>query len=234
MINVQYQLSDLAKALLKLLPTLNDKDWNKKTLLKNQTVYSLSAELLQFYIGQLTAAADNTLLCLAAADTTTDLSLIKKRTELLLNLLKIKASVGVSEKVYAQAWLAQQYIYQSLNNQELLQPNFYYPFLTKVMKALVKHYQSVDAADGTAIKIEIVGASGGSWTIKKTATSWKLIASAVQENSIVYIDQQIAWLLFTGALHVNEIGQFYQIIGDQLLGRHFLTFRTDLAFAYHC
>jgi hypothetical protein len=41
----------------------------------------------------------------------------------------------------------------------------------------------------------------------------------------VYIDQNIAWILFSGGIDIYEAAQYWQVIGNQELGRHVLSLR---------
>jgi hypothetical protein len=103
---------------------------------------------------------------------------------------------------------------------------FYFPFLNAVMQNLANHYLNMYAEIGTTLLVEIVGQAGGKWIIQKQQIGWKNIESQYDgADATIYLDQQLAWLLFDGALNLNEIGQYYQIIGNKRLGNHFLNFR---------
>lgn len=226
MINVQYPFLDLTKALLSLIKNLKPADCDKKTLLKDYKITKLVKYLLALHINNLAQSADAFTLSLDETDTSLDLTFIAENINKLEKVLKNKGDVDIDKTKYSQAWLIQQYIRQALNNQDLIKKEFYFPFLDTLMLRLTTHYQHIKAEDGTAIKIEIVGEAGGVWVIEKTKIGWQKSSTNKIADITVYLDQQIAWLLLSNALYVNEIGQFYQIIGDKSLGSHFLKMRT--------
>lgn len=131
---------------------------------------------------------------------------------------------------YTERWLHQQQIRQAINNQELLDAKFYFPYLKTAMQALPYTYLKVKAPIGTIVKVEIVGDAGGSWAIMKEKNFWNFIDSEVEEpNALIYIDQQIAWLLFSKGISPMDAGQYYQLHGDTELASHALKMISVMA-----
>lgn len=223
MINVQYPFTDLTKALLTLIQVLKPTDWDKTTLFKNYKISLLITHLLKVH-NDVIAHTDSFTPNVGNNDTVPTQDFVENQVK------ELKENLGndneVSQLQYSHCWLLQQYIRQALNNQDLLQSVFYSPFLEAVMNCFVSHYQAVDAEVGTVVKVEIVGEAGAIWAIEKVNTGWQKTNSDQTAATTLYLDQQIAWLLFANSLHVNEIGQFYQIIGNKLLGSHFLNMRS--------
>lgn len=224
MINVQYPFLDLTHTLIALSYELKPNDWNKKTLLRNCRIDTLVNYLIDIHLAVLNGFEID-----FALDENADaqLNLINEKVITLADKIKSQVNlVYVDENRYCNCWLMQQYIWQALNNQQLLQKTFYFPFLNRVLQKLANHYQPINATNGTTLTVEIVGEAGGIWTIKKRPTGWENIEPVQDADVTIYLDQQLAWLLFDGALHLHEIGQYYQIIGNKELGNHFLNLRN--------
>ncbi len=224
MINDNYPFSDLTEALLALLRELKPNDWNKKTLFNNYTVSILVNYLVNTHLVILNRLNPTFTL---NTDTDVNINLIIEQIKKLESALKNGASLKhVNENQYCNCWLLQQYVRQALNNQHLLKRVFYSPFLNMVMQNFANHYQKVNAEIGTILKVEIIGEAGGVWIIQKQQIGWQNIEPKNNDADVtIYLDQQLAWLLFDGALNLNEIGQYYQIIGNKQLGNHFLNLR---------
>lgn len=225
--NVQYPFLDLTKVLVSFLNNLKPTDWDKTTLLNNRKVSNIANQLIRTHTKVLTATETVTTATIAEFDTIDEL---KTSLDILTKLLNTTDLVFEDADCYATCWLLQQYIRQALNNQQLLQTSFYFPFLDVQLQTLAKHYKAIEAEEGTTLKLEVVGEAGGAWYIVKNKDSWKNVAAQANVTVTVYLDQQIAWLLFSNATYVNEIGQFYQIIGDKRVGSHFLTLRIQQDF----
>lgn len=140
------------------------------------------------------------------------------------HLVENKEQDGLSvHQNYAKKWLLQQQIRFALNNQLLLKRDYYFPFLTIVMQALAHTYSKVKAHIGATVKVEIVGESGGVWCIIKEKENWILTPQEIiNPTALVYIDQQIAWLLFSEGINPMDAAQYYQLHGDTELGSHAL------------
>lgn len=124
---------------------------------------------------------------------------------------------------YTERWLHQQQIRFALNDQTLLQRDFYFPYLKTTMQALPYTYIKVKAPIGTTVKVEIVGDAGGTWVIKKEKFLWSFVDSDTKDtDALVYLDQQIAWLLFSKGINIFDAQQYYQLHGDTELGSHAL------------
>ena len=124
---------------------------------------------------------------------------------------------------YTERWLHQQQIRFALNDLKLLSPQFYFPFLTTAMQALPYTYLNVTAPIGAVVKVEIVGEAGGSWSIIKDKDFWSFVDDEVENpDALIYIDQHIAWLLFSKGINPMDAAQYYQLHGDTELASHAL------------
>ncbi len=128
---------------------------------------------------------------------------------------------------YSERWLHQQQIRQALNDQTLLQSKFYHPFLEISMQALPHFYKNIEANNGDTLKVEIVGEAGGIWCIVKKDDEWIFTQeNEINPKSLIYIDQQIAWLLFSGGINPMDASQYYQIHGDVNLASQVLKMKS--------
>ena len=124
---------------------------------------------------------------------------------------------------YTERWLHQQQIRQAVGAVSILEPDLYYPFLQVCMQALPYHFQAFESSQNSLIRVEIVGESGGVWSIIRNERAWEFTKSSTEVTSQVYIDQNIAWMLFSKGIDVNQASQYWQVIGEQNLGRHVLS-----------
>jgi hypothetical protein len=127
---------------------------------------------------------------------------------------------------YTERWLHQQQIRQAVGAHSLLEKQFYSPFLQICMKALPDHFRDLNPALDTLISVEIVGDSGSLWSIIRRLDQWEFTFTESKADAHVYIDQNIAWMLFSNGIAIQESSQYWQVIGDQELGSHVLKMRS--------
>lgn len=128
-------------------------------------------------------------------------------------------------KIYAKNWLDQQKIRQAIGAPILLEAEFYHPFLEYCMGFLPQYFENIATSDNTVISIEIVSETNKTWQIIRRENSWHFIESPILSSTQVYIDQNIAWILFSGGVDIYEASQYWQVIGNQDLGRYVLSMR---------
>ena len=127
---------------------------------------------------------------------------------------------------FTEKWLHQQHIRQAVGAPKLMNRDLYHPFLEICMKALPHHFKDLSPAVSTMLSVEIVGDAGGLWSLIRKEQKWEFTSTDRPADSHVYIDQNIAWMLFSGGIDIYEAGQYWQVIGDQDLGRHTLLMRS--------
>lgn len=123
---------------------------------------------------------------------------------------------------YTERWHHQQQIRLATGSGCLLEPELYHPFLEISMLALPFHYKLKTAEEGVTIKVIVVGDAGGSWTIVRKNNTWEFKNAEGNAGTQVYIDQNIAWMLFSKGIDIFEAKQYWQIFGDYELGFHAL------------
>lgn len=134
------------------------------------------------------------------------------------------------EREYTEQWHHQQQIRMAVGAASILNREFYNPFLRICMKALPYHYRSLNAEEGSTVRVEVVGDTGGVWCIQYLSGSWHFSDKFEQADSMVFIDENIAWMLFSNAVKVSEAAQFWQVLGDRQLGAHVLSMRTFMVY----
>jgi hypothetical protein len=91
------------------------------------------------------------------------------------------------------------------------------------VRSLPRAYQEIEAADGTAITLTIVGDSGGSWSVIREGGRWCLyLGKPPQPRAEVILSENIAWRLFTKGI-TKEAARYQAIFsGDQVIGEQIL------------
>lgn len=123
---------------------------------------------------------------------------------------------------YTERWHHQQQIRLAVGSKPLLEPELYRPFLEVSMLALPYHFRHIEASDEAMLQVNIVGDAGGSWSIVRDKATWKFTESETADVTQVYIDQNIAWMLFSRGIDISEAQQYWQVSGDYELGTHAL------------
>jgi uncharacterized protein (TIGR03083 family) len=120
---------------------------------------------------------------------------------------------------YTERWHHQQHIRDAVLTPGLRQPRYLAPVLDTFVRALPHTYREVDAKDGTAVALSIVGASGGRWLLVRERDSWNLYLDGPQSlQAEVTLHEEVAWRLFTKGICPDEALSQVTIAGDQSLG----------------
>lgn len=121
---------------------------------------------------------------------------------------------------YTEKWLHQQHIREAVGQPVLAERCFLHPVLDTFMRALPHTYRAVEAADGTALTVEITGEAGGAWSLLREAGQWRLYAGAAPDAvATARLDQETAWRLFTRGMSVEEAAERMVVEGEAALER---------------
>lgn len=91
------------------------------------------------------------------------------------------------------------------------------------MFAFPHTFKNVLANNGTVVSLIVTTEIGGQWNIVKGENGWDLSKETdLKPNTIVKIDPDIAWKLFSKSLTPEQILGQVEIIGDQKLGLYAL------------
>jgi hypothetical protein len=120
---------------------------------------------------------------------------------------------------YTERWHHQQHIRDAVLVPGLKQPRYLAPVLDTFARALPHTYREVGAKDGTAVALNILGASGGRWFLVRERDSWNLyLDSPPSLHAEVTLHEEVAWRLFTRGIRPDEARPQATIAGDQPLG----------------
>jgi uncharacterized protein (TIGR03083 family) len=120
---------------------------------------------------------------------------------------------------YTERWHHQQQIREAVGWPLLVEPRWLRPVLEVSVLALPRAYQDVAAPAGTSVGVAIDGPSGGAWTLRREAASWRLWAGEAPDASArVSLDEDAAWRLFFKRLPAADAQRRVRIEGDARLG----------------
>jgi hypothetical protein len=120
---------------------------------------------------------------------------------------------------YTEKFLHQQQIRNAVGKQALFTKELFYPFISTFMYALPHTYRDVSAQKGTIVTLIVKTEIGGEWSIIKKEKQWEFIESFEEKpTSIIKINPDDAWLLFSKGITPDDAKQKVEIIGDQKLG----------------
>jgi uncharacterized protein (TIGR03083 family) len=124
---------------------------------------------------------------------------------------------------YTERWLHQQHIRDAVNRPGLKDRRFFAPVLEAFVRALPHTFRDVEAADGAQVKLVVSGEAGGEWSVAKQGRGWLLGTDAAgTPDSVVAMDQETAWRLFTRGLDKRQASDKVSFEGDRSLGMRVL------------
>ena len=133
---------------------------------------------------------------------------------------------------YTELWHHQQQIRLAIDQtQPLMSAELYYPLLDTFVRAMPHTYRTIEAKDGTTIKLTITGAGGGNWYLGKVSGAWQLFTGDddAATNTVITINGEIAWRLFTKGIALHEALTHITIKGEQDLGMPALSMLSVIA-----
>ncbi len=126
---------------------------------------------------------------------------------------------------YTERWTHQQHIRDAVDQPGLKDRRTFGPVLDAFSRALPRAYRDVEAAPGTTIQCVITGAAGGAWIVRREGDAWVQYMSQGSDppaDSVVILDQETAWRLFTRGITPDEARSRAEITGRRDLGLHLL------------
>jgi len=95
------------------------------------------------------------------------------------------------------------------------------------LHALPHAYRDVDAPSGATLVLEIAGAGGGTWTLRRVEKRWEIVEGVTAPAAArVRIPDEAAWRLFFNALPEAEAARLVQVDGEQPLAAPLLRTRA--------
>lgn len=135
---------------------------------------------------------------------------------------------------YTERWHHQRQIVDALERPTPIDsPHLYHPVLETFLRALPFTFGSIDAPNGTLVKVTIDGPAGGDWFLERDAGAWRLLPTANgSPSATVVIGQDDAWKLFTKRMDRQAALQRFSSIrihGNQDLGGRVLEMVSIMA-----
>jgi hypothetical protein len=120
---------------------------------------------------------------------------------------------------YTERWVHQEQIRAAVGASGLREPRLFHPVLDTFVHALPHTYRDVAAAEGSHIRLVVTGEAGGVWSLVKVQELWALFLDVeTPPSSVVTLDEEAAWRLFTKGIDAGAARERATIEGDQILG----------------
>lgn len=117
---------------------------------------------------------------------------------------------------FTERWHHQQQIRDATGRPPLYDPQFFAPVLDTFVRALPYSFSDISAANGTILKLEIVGEAGGTWFLRRTSAAWELLLETGSKlGAEVIIPQDMAWRIFTKGISGDRAQRKAEIRGDE-------------------
>ena len=124
---------------------------------------------------------------------------------------------------YTERWLHQQQIRDAVHKPGLKERRFFHPVLDTFVWALPHTYRDVAVTQTTVVKLVVTGEAGDVWYVVGEAHGWSLYkAVEFQPASVVTMDQETCWRLFTKGIDRIQARAMVRIEGDEALGEKVL------------
>lgn len=124
---------------------------------------------------------------------------------------------------YTERWLHQQQIRDAVNRPGLKDRKFFHPVLDTFVRALPHTYRDVVVTDMTVVKLVVTGEAGDVWYVVGEDNAWSLYkAVGLLPASVVTMDQETCWRLFTKGIDRERARMGISVEGDAGLGEKVL------------
>ena len=119
---------------------------------------------------------------------------------------------------FTEQWHHQAQIREAVSAPPLRDPAWLHAVLAIAMRGLPHAYRDTDAESGATLTIEIAGASGGMWTLRRDADRWSLwIGAEPEATARVRMTDDTAWRLLFNALPPDRVAGLLSVSGDAAL-----------------
>ncbi|MGE3841706.1 MAG: maleylpyruvate isomerase N-terminal domain-containing protein [Vicinamibacterales bacterium] len=117
-----------------------------------------------------------------------------------------------------ERWHHQQQIRLATDRPGIMVRALYHPVLDCFMRVLPHTYRIVEATDGTSVRVQITGDSGGEWALIRHQGRWVLTRRAARAPATtVTIPEAMAWRLFTKGISRDAASRAVTVDGDRAL-----------------
>jgi uncharacterized protein (TIGR03083 family) len=120
---------------------------------------------------------------------------------------------------YTERWVHQEQIREAVGVPGLRRRRLFHPVLDTFIHALPRTYRDVPAPDDSHLELVIAGEAGGSWSLVRQGGRWDLFEDVhLEPTSIVTLDEDTAWRLFTRGIDRDAARARITLAGDGALG----------------
>jgi hypothetical protein len=110
-----------------------------------------------------------------------------------------------------------------VNRPGLKERKFFHPVLDTFVRALPHTYRDVAVTGTTVVKLVVMGDAGDAWYVVGDADGWSMYKEVeLQPDSVVTMDQEMCWRLFTKGIDKERARIDIRIAGDEELGEKVL------------
>jgi uncharacterized protein (TIGR03083 family) len=128
---------------------------------------------------------------------------------------------------FTELWHHQQQIRIAVGAPSLEDPRYLRAVLAIAMRGLPHAFRDAAAATGQTVVVDVTGAAGSAWTLRREGSRWLLFAGAASDpTTVIRLDDDTAWRLLFNALSASDANRKLQIDGDRSLAASFLRARS--------
>jgi len=128
---------------------------------------------------------------------------------------------------FTEQWHHQAQIREAVGAPPLSDPIWLHSVLLVALRGLPHAYRDTPADTGRVVTIEIAGAGGGVWTLRRDPNRWTLWAGTEgQESARVRMSDDTAWRLLFNALPPHSLPDRVSVTGDSALAEPLMRARS--------
>jgi len=128
---------------------------------------------------------------------------------------------------FTEQWHHQAQIREAVGAPPLSDPIWLHSVLLIALRGLPHAYRDTPADTGRMVTIEIAGASGGVWTLRRDPSRWTLWAGTEgQVSARVHLSDDTAWRLLFNALPPHRLPGRVSVTGDPALAEPLMRARS--------
>jgi uncharacterized protein (TIGR03083 family) len=120
---------------------------------------------------------------------------------------------------YTECWVHQQQIRDAVGAPGADEPELVHPVIDTFLRALPHTLGEVPAVPGTALRVTVQGAAGGTWTVTRDETGWSMTGDPDPRRiTSLEISADVLWRLATGGITPDGARPAIRLDGDETLG----------------
>jgi len=131
---------------------------------------------------------------------------------------------------YTEKWHHQQQIRDATGKQGIMGEEFFLPLIDTYFKALPFAFRDTDAPEGTVVSCHITGHINKVWYLERQKDGWQIVQNPGNKPAtVVAVDPDTAWKLFSKNIRPYEIGPKVKVTGDLSLAESVLNMVSVMA-----